>query len=174
MADGPVQIVLNPQSFREARRTPQGGGAGKDFYKGHNDEFVAHQSSLLDALAGILQRRSERERVNVTVQMRPDALAKSHRPFRSLFTPRRASHVGTGNYGELIFALSPVALAEVMGQVQRAETEVMWRTNARGVSVYSPSPARSESSAIEHIREWSPSDARGYSLDDAVAWLSQP
>lgn len=173
MADGPVQIVLNPQSFREARRTPQGGGAGKDFYKGHNDEFVAHQSSLLDALAGILQRRSERERVNVTVQMRPDALAKSHRPFRSLFTPRRASHVGTGNYGELIFALSPVALAEVMGQVQRAETEVMWRTNARGVSVYSPSPARSESSAIEHIREWSPSDARGYSLDDAVAWLSQ-
>lgn len=105
--------------------------------------------------------------------MRPDALAKSHRPFRSLFTPRRASHVGTGDYGELIFALSPVSLAEVLGQVQRAETEVMWRTNARGASVYSPSPARSESSAIEHIREWSPSDARGYSLDDAVAWLAQ-
>lgn len=173
MPDGPVQVVLNPQSFREARRTPQGGGAGKDFYKGRNDAFSDHQSSLLDALGGILRRAAGRERVNVTVQMRPDALAKSHRPFRSLFTPRRASHVGTGEYGELIFALSLVSLGEVFSQVQRAESEVMWRTNALGASVYSPSPARAESSAIEHIREWSPAGAREFSIDDAVTWLAQ-
>lgn len=173
MTIGPIQVVLNPQAFREARRATQGGGAGKDFYRDRDDAFVEHQISLLDALRGILKRSASRDRVNVAIQMRPDALAKSHRPLRSLFTPRRATHVGTGDYGELIFAISPISLSEVFGQVERAETEVMWRTDAQGNSVYSPSPARTESSAIEHIREWRPSDERGYSLDEAVSWLSQ-
>lgn len=173
MPDGPVQVVLNPQSFREDRRTPQGGGAGKDFYRDLNESFATHRDTIVRNLRSILASDSARRWLNLAVQMRPDALAKSHRPFRSLFAPSRASHVGTAKLGELIFAVSRESLPDIIALIERAETEVMWRRNAKGESVYSPSQMRSETSAIDSIREWDPSEERGFTLDEADDWVRQ-
>jgi len=104
--------------------------------------------------------------------MRDDALAKSHRPFSALFSARRASHVGTADYGELIFAATPANLIAIAEVVEGAEVNVVWRPDAEGELQYSPTGARSESSAIASIREWSPAEARGYTLDEAESWLA--
>lgn len=172
MAGGPVQVVLNRDRFRDDRVSRRGGGGGKDFFRGDDDGFAAHRAALVHVLRSILRSNQGSSRINVTVQMRPDALAKSHRPFGTLFTSSRASHVGTARYGELIFAVSTERLAEIIAAVERAEITVMWRASATGKSLYAPSGARSETSAIESIRQWIPADERGFDLRQAEDWIS--
>ena len=171
MADGPIQVVLNQERFREARPVRRGGGANKDFFRDDDDGFVRHRGNLLNALNSIYRSNTEKPRVNVKVQMKPDALAKSHRPFGALFTPGRASHVGTGAYGELIFAVPTGRLREIISAMERAEVQVMWRRDVDGRPKYSPSSARTETSAIEEISQWIPSEERGFSLAEAENWL---
>lgn len=172
MADGPVQVVLNPDRFREARVPFRGGGAGKDFYEGNNNGFAAHKAALVGALRAILLSNRGERRINVTVQMRTDALAKSHRPFTSLFSAARASHVGTAEYGELVFAATPEKLSQIISIAESAEIEVDVRQDSQGRSVPWPTGPRSELSAIESIREWNPADERGFTLAGAEEWIA--
>ncbi|CDK01836.1 MULTISPECIES: S8 family serine peptidase [Microbacterium] len=172
MAGGPVQIVMNPDWFRGDRDGRRGGGAAKDFFRGDDRGFAEHRTAIVGALRSILRNNLASDRVNVAVRMRPDALAKSHRPFGTLFRSSRASHVGTGDYGELVFAITPTKLEEVIDLVADAEVEERWRPDASGALVYSPSPPRTEVSAIQDVREWAPAEERGYTLDEADAWLT--
>lgn len=172
MASGPVQLVMNPNWFRQEREPRVGGGSGKDFYRGDARGFAEHRATIAASMRAILRRNLTQERINVTIRMRPDALAKSHRPFGSLFTPRRASHVGTGNYGELVFALTPTNLEKVIDLVESAEVEERWKPNAMGTPIYSPSLARTEVSAMQDVREWQPANERGYTLEEAESWLA--
>ncbi|OUE20868.1 Subtilase family protein [Clavibacter michiganensis] len=107
----------------------------------------------------------------MAVQMRPDALAKSHRPFGRLFSATRASHVGTGNYGELIFAVSAESLADIATLVAATELHPETEVDRTGNLVAKPTVGRAEVSAIHSIRKWSPAAERGYSLDEADDWL---
>ncbi|AYF96917.1 S8 family serine peptidase [Protaetiibacter intestinalis] len=172
MADGPIQVVLRPESYRTAREPARGGGAGKDFFRDRDDAFVLHRDELARTLRSLGARRASDHRVNVVVQMRDDALAKSHRPLSALFSARRASHVGTVNYGELIIATTPANLIAIAEVVESAEATVTWRPDASGELQYSPTGSRSESSAIASIREWLPAEARGFTLDEAENWLA--
>lgn len=172
MAGGPVQIVMNPDWFRGDRDGRRGGGAAKDFFQGNDRGFAEHRTAIVGALRSILRNNVASDRVNIAVRMRPDALAKSHRPFGALFRSSRASHVGTGDYGELVFAIAPAKLDEVVGLVADAEVEGRWRPDVSGALVYSPSRVRAEVSAIRDVREWVPSEERGYTLDEADAWLT--
>lgn len=173
MPDGPIQVILQPETYREDRLRQNGGGAGKDFFRDDDAGFALHRDELARVLGALISQHANDQRLNVTVQMRPDALAKSHRPFQSLFRQTRASHVGTGGYGELIFAVTPTNLRKTLQLIEQAEVQVVWRPDARGVAQYSPTPARAEVSAIQSIREWSPAEARGFSLDEAEAWLRE-
>jgi len=172
MVDGPIQVVLNPSQFREVRISRRIGGTGKDFYEGSDREFLEHKVRLLESVNAILRSTEGEQRVNLLVKMRPDALAKSHRPFQFLFDAARAAHVGTADYGEMIFAISYQNLLELRGRFDRAEINVGYRDRGNGEAVYWPSRARSEASAISEIREWRPDDERGYELRDASEWLS--
>ncbi len=170
MVDGPIQAVLNPDSFSQ-RRLPVPGGSRKDFYAGNPEGFAAHKAALARLLNSIAQSEPGAHRINVAVQMRPDALAKSHRPFGRLFSATRAAHVGTGNYGELIFAVSAESLADVAALVVAAELHPDIGLDRVGNLVAKPTVARAEVSAIQSIRRWSPADERGYSLEEADEWL---
>ncbi|SMQ68379.1 S8 family serine peptidase [Agreia sp. VKM Ac-1783] len=171
MAGGPLQIVLDPERFRDTKMTPQGGGAGKDFFKGFDDAFVEHRDDIASALERILERHPDSDLINIVVQMRPDALAKSHRPFAKLFASRRASHVGTIRYGELVFATSSAKLGAIIDLIRSAEEAVAIKTDARGVERYSPTLQRSETSAIDSVREWRANTERGFTLDEAEEWV---
>ena len=57
----PVQIVLNPENYEEARVT-NGGGGRKDFFAHRDREFRAHQAALigqLESISGVLSAQSK-------------------------------------------------------------------------------------------------------------------
>ena len=170
MPDGPVQLVLNSRDFVAARLPAVGGGSGKDFYTGRDDAFEAHRNDLATALERLAVGGMQ-ERVNVLVRMRPDALAKSHRPFGRLFSRTRAAHVGTAAFGELIYACTVRQLVEISDLVRSAEVTVPVARNARGQMRPNPSAQRTEVGAIDSIERWDPAQHRGYSLDEAEDWV---
>jgi len=45
----PIQVILNPENFEEARDTG-GGGLKKDFYAQRDNEFRAHKSAIAEQL----------------------------------------------------------------------------------------------------------------------------
>lgn len=80
MSDGPIQIVLNPERFREQRLPAKGGGPAKDFFRGDNAGFEVHRAALASSVAVAAGDVTDDHYLNLLVQMRPDAFAKSHRP----------------------------------------------------------------------------------------------
>lgn len=69
----------------------------------------------------------------------------------------------------------PETLALVSAEIQKAETQTVMRFNeALGRELPHPSARRSETGAIERIELFGPSDKRRFSVEEAVAWLSNP
>jgi hypothetical protein len=173
----PIQIVLNPENYEEAREMA-GGGPHKDFFAHRDREFREHKARLLSQLAGIaetLKAQSQTDIGYVKVILRRSAWAKSHRPLKALFKPDRMPLVGGGDIGVMIFEASPKSAAQVADQVGRAEDQTTLRfVAALDKEVPYPSAARSETGAIERIEIYGPSDKRAFSLDQAIAWLSNP
>ncbi|TCL83502.1 subtilase family protein [Curtobacterium sp. PhB142] len=172
MANAPVQLVLNSAQFRADRDAP-GGGGGHDFYAGRDAAFAEHRDALVADLTGIVAAEVDKPLIHLRVMMRGDALAKSHRPFGSLFRARLATHVGTQRYGELIFATTSTLLGEVRDLVASAEEIVATEVDQSGKERPVPSKERSEVSAIQSVSLWSPELARRFSLNDAEEWLAQ-
>ena len=59
----PIQIVLNPENFEEAREA-SGGGGRKDFFADRDREFGAHKAALMaqiDTISGVLAAQSQVE-----------------------------------------------------------------------------------------------------------------
>ena len=97
----PVQIVLNPENYEEARVT-NGGGGRKDFFAHRDREFRAHQAALigqLESISGVLSAQSQGDVGFVKVILRREAWAKSHRPMATLFRNDRTPIVGGGGLG---------------------------------------------------------------------------
>ena len=173
----PIQIVLNPENYEEAREAG-GGGGRKDFYAHRDREFVAHKTALvgqLEAISDTLAAQSQGPIGYLKVVLKRDAWAKSHRPVNSLFRSDRISVVGGGDLGEMLVEGRPATLALVRAEIQKAETQTVMRFNeVRGRELPHPSAQRSETGAIERIELYGPSDKRNFSAEEAVAWLSNP
>lgn len=88
----PIQIVLNPENYEEARDAG-GGGGHKDFFAHRNAEFVKHKAALIsqiDTISGVLSAQAQGDVGFVKVILRREAWAKSHRPVASLFRSDRS------------------------------------------------------------------------------------
>jgi hypothetical protein len=172
----PIQIVLNPENCEEARDA--GGGGHKDFFAHRDAEFRIHQASLIaqpNTIAGVLSAQSQGDVGFVKVIVRRAAWAKSHRPVIALFRSDRTPVVGGGDLGVMIVEGRPGALRQVAAEVAKAETETLMRFNKlKQKEEPNPSARKSEAGAIDRIELFGPSDRRDFSLDDAVAWLSNP
>lgn len=59
---GPVQIILNPENYEEAREKA-GGGGRKDFFAHRDREFLAHRTALIGQLGTISATLAARRRV---------------------------------------------------------------------------------------------------------------
>lgn len=173
----PVQIVLNPENFEEARK-PATGSSRKDFYANRDREFRAHKAALtsqIDAAAGVLSAQSSGRIGFLKVILRRDAWAKSHRPLNTLFRGDRTPLVGGGDLGVMIVEATPASLAQVKGELAKAETHTDMRFDPyKQKEVPNPSAQKSEAGAIDQIQLYGPSDRRSFSLEDAIMWLSNP
>ncbi len=171
----PIQIILNPENYEESRETA-GGGPRKDFFANRDREFRQHKARLikqLKTLAHGLANQPHTDLGYVKVILRRTALAKSHRPFRTLFKPERTPIAGGTDLGVILVEARPPALLQVAEEIAGTEDNTRFR-QIQGMQVPYPSTRRSESGAIERIEIYSESDRRDFSLEEAVAWLSNP
>lgn len=173
----PIQIVLNPENYEEARDAG-GGGGHKDFFAHRDAEFVKHKAALIsqiDTISGVLSAQAQGDVGFVKVILRREAWAKSHRPVASLFRSDRTPVVGGGDLGVMIVAARPGALRQVSAQIEKAETHTEMRFNeTKQKDEPHPTARKSETGAIDHIELYGPSDRRSFSVEEAVAWLSRP
>ena len=87
----PIQVVLNPENYQEARETA-GGGGRKDFFAHRDNEFRIHRSALIsqiDTISEVLSAQRQGDIGFAKVVLRREAWAK-----RALSDQRgRAGHV---------------------------------------------------------------------------------
>ena len=173
----PIQVVLNPENYQEARETA-GGGGRKDFFADRDNEFRIHRSSLISQIETISEVLSAQRQGDVgfaKVILRREAWAKSHRPVATLFRPDRTPVVGGGDLGVMLIEVRPSSLAQVSAEVAKAETNTRMKFNEfKQKELPHPSGQKSEAGAIDRIEMYGPSDRRGFSVEEAVAWLANP
>lgn len=173
----PIQIVLNPENYEEAREAG-GGGGRKDFFAHRDAEFVKHRTALMgqiDTISGVLSAQAQGDVGFVKVILRREAWAKSHRPVASLFRNDRTPVVGGGDLGVMIIEARPGALRQVAAEIAKAETHTEMRFNEKKQKDEPyPSSRKSEAGAIDRIELYGPADRRSFSVEEAVAWLSNP
>ncbi|HEX8622853.1 MAG TPA: hypothetical protein VF718_12875 [Allosphingosinicella sp.] len=150
----PVQIVLNPENYEEAREAG-GGGSKKDFFAYRDRDFAAHRAALtaqLDSISGVLAAQAQGPVGFIKVILRREAWAKSHRPVTALFRQDRAPVVGGGDLGVLIVEAQPTNLRQVAAEMARAETHTDTKIDPEtGKEVPNPTARKSETGAIERI-----------------------
>lgn len=173
----PIQIVFNPENYEEAREAG-GGGGRKDFFAHRDVEFVAHRNALVDQLStisNVLSAQAQGDVGFVKVILRREAWAKSHRPVACLFRGDRIPVVGGGDLGVMIVEARPDSLRQVVTEIVKAETNTVMRFNEkRQKDEPYPSARKSETGAIDRVELYGSSDRRNFSVEEAVAWLSNP
>lgn len=173
----PIQVVLNPENFHEARETG-GGGPNTDFFADRDREFAQHKTRLAEQLrliASSLEAQPETDIGYIKIILRREAWAKSHRPIKALFKDPRTPIVGGADLGVMIAQTTPAALLEIASEVLRAEPDTNWRyVEKLGRALPHPTRRRSESGAIDRVELYGADDRRDFSVEEAVAWLSNP
>ena len=174
--NNPVQIVLNDSAFL---RAPDPGRAGpdKDFFDGDDERFIAHQRAILAALDAIDARLATAPQgplAYIRVKMRSEAIAKSYRPNRALFSSDQFPCVGAGAPGELYFRLPRVHLHRLRARMLEATRKSELRKSANGNSYIAVNRQRSELGAIEMLEIAPPNQKRTFSASDAVSALLHP
>ncbi len=157
----PIQIILNPENYEEARET-SGGGPKKDFFANRDQEFRQHKAHLIKQLRTIAASLHENPQTDlgyVKVILRRSAWAKSHRPLKALFKPDRTPIIGGADLGVMLVEARPPALLKVADDIANAEDRTKFRfVEAQGKEIPYPSARRSETGAIERIEIYGESD----------------
>jgi len=173
MKHNPLQVVLNASDYIY-KPTPNIGGSLEDFYGGRDEDFKEHKESLDRQIKHIQEHltNSGRRIETIKVNLNPSALAKSHRPMRTLFHPNKSPHIGGLNIGSLLFQVTPSSLNWLRKKVNEAELEsrLVYDEYIRKM-VYKPSSARSETGAVERISLYSAEDKLNFTADEAVTWF---
>lgn len=177
MANNPVQIVLNDESYI---RAPDPGRAGpdKDFFEGNDRGFAEHKAAMLSRLEGIdaeLATSRFGPVAYVRVRMRPEAIAKSYRPNRSLFLNDQFPCVGAGAPGELYYRFPRYYLPRLRTRFESAELQGETRISRNtGKRYHFVTRFRHELGAIEQIEIAPLAGKRSFSASQAVQALLQP
>ena len=174
----PVQVFLNTDQFITVSENHQGGG-NRDFFSGNNRGFFHHKSAMRKRIqdASETLRRRNQAAGFVIVQMRNDALAKSYRPLKVLFSRNQSfGLVGGGRVGEMFIQCTPTALERLDRRIEeRAELNPRMKEDENsGKSSLHPSAYRSELSGIEDIRLPAGFDRISFSAREAYQWLGRP
>jgi hypothetical protein len=150
----PIQIILNPENYEEARET-SGGGPKKDFFANRDQEFREHKARLIAQLRTIadgLRANPQTDLGYVKVILHRSAWAKSHRPLKALFKADRTPIVGGADLGVMLVEAQPQALLQIAEDIGRAEDDTRLRlVPTLGREVPYPSTLRSDVGAFERI-----------------------
>lgn len=175
----PIQVVLDARTYQDARIRPAGGGR-TDFFASDNAGFAKHKSQIASTLRSVAEQLQSNDGSQVgflKVAMRQNALAKTHRPVKALFPSRATAVVGIDEVGELLVQVTSATATRAADAVEAAEVQVVRARKVKpdGSIVMEPSPsqARAETSAIEHISLWTVGDKRRFSTKTAISWARE-
>lgn len=172
----PVQVVMDTGRFLVTPETQSGGGAPKDFFAGNDDGFATHKTSVQKSLLSFSETLSKtRKPVGfVHVELREQALAKSHRPLDRVFSrANRFVVVGGERDGQLIVQATPRALKEVAEKIDaRVEASPAFKENEKGIMTPRVSRMRSEVGSIGGLRLHDQSDRLTFDAEQAISYLS--
>ena len=167
MAENQIQLVLNPGAFIGDKDLVNGFGPNKDFFVGRDNDFAAHKGALVQSLASIGEASRRNAYSSITyakVKMRSDAIAKSHRPTKSIFTDKKRSFVVGGvGVGEMLIEMHP-------GSIERTVQAI---NGAEDVAREKPSRARSEVGGIQSIQLYSSEDRVPFTLAEVKTWKEE-
>jgi Subtilase family len=177
MSNNPVQIILNHEDFLRAPEPGQA-GPGKDFFAGADTLFARHKQTLLtslDRISKTIKESSFGPAAYIKVQMRSQALAKSYRPNRWLFTDEQFPCVGADGIGTIYFRAPLIYLQAIRLRMEQAELTVEIRVSKKTGEQYSnPSRARSEVGAIETVSIAPAADKRTFSTSAGIQMMKDP
>lgn len=176
MPNNPVQIVLNAQNYVQRIENPPGGGY-RDFYAGRDEDFAAHKRSLLSQVADLQPPKDAKASLQYAcVEFSEGGWAKSHRPNQALFPAKKIRTLGGNELGTVVVEVTPDDLRSLPDRIKAAEETTTWRPKKNNPDKLEakPSRIRSEIGAIKKIRLYGPQDRRKFTLDQALAWLSDP
>ena len=177
MPNNPLQVVLNANDYQHIPE-PGGGGAVKDFFRGHDNEFVAHRERLLTDLDQIGRAMVRGDRPVLTymhVTLNEEAWAKTKRPTMKVMPPSKVPLVGGTNLGDMIVELTPENIEAIRGSISAAEKDVPMVPDKKTNELKpKPSRERSEVGAIRALRAHHAADRRTFSAQEAIAWLADP
>ena len=176
----PIEVVLDVRSYQDNRYRPPGRGGGRDFFSGADLAFAKHQKVIATSLRSASEAIAKYpgEVGYVKVKMRPEALAKSHRPTSALFPSKAAPVVGIEDAGELIIQASAAQLEATARTVLEAEinVDVVEKIDPKTqqiTEVPAPTAMRTETSALESVSVWSAADKRAFSAKQATNWARE-
>lgn len=174
MPNSPIQIVLNPQNFNGERKKG-GGGEHTDFYADRDEDFRAHKREIQSQLLAVKKAIEESPYAQISfvkVVLEQSAMAKSHRPTKSLFKRETTPIVGGGDLGELYVQLTPQAIDQTVARVSQAEEVTTKKKNKKGKEIITPSRIKSEVGAIKEVKPYVVTDKRKFSVAEGLKWLS--
>lgn len=164
MADNQIQFVINPRDYIGDKEPITGFGSPTDFFSGEDLAFSEHKSLLSNEVAAlrVASERNQYSRITYAkVKMRSNAIAKTHRPTKSVFSQNKRSFVVGGiGVGELLIEMHPGSIEKVGAAIARAEE----------VSKEKTSRVRSEVGGIQSISPYSPVDRVPFSVAELIAW----
>ncbi|WP_439596711.1 S8 family serine peptidase [Falsiroseomonas sp.] len=175
----PIQVFMGTRQFIEREEPEPFGGGNKDFFAGDDAGFVRHKQRLRGSIKAVASalRGAGQPMGFVKVVQREEALAKSHRPLRALFSrAHRFALVGADAVGEMLFQVTPDALERIDRIVEQKAEAVPRMVESQKTGKLEPrvSGYRSELGGIKDIRLYEPADRVAFSADEAVAWMRQP
>lgn len=164
MAGNQIQFVINPRDYIGDKEPISGFGSPTDFFSGEDLAFSAHKSLLSQGVEALRDASMQNPYSRITyakVKMRSNAIAKTHRPTKSIFTESKRSFVVGGiGIGELLIEMHPEAIEKVYATIAKAED----------VSREKTSRIRSEVGGIQSISSYSPADRVPFTVAELMGW----
>ena len=123
MANNPIQIVLNAQSYVNLSANTAG-GSNKDFFAGYDNEFIAHKNSLSNQFRELEKSFTGKTTSGIMyakVELQTNAWAKSHRPIKKLFPEKEISSLSGPDIGTMLIEITAEDIPRIIATVQSAE-----------------------------------------------------
>lgn len=135
-------------------------GKKKDFFENDDAAFARHKNDLVLATSIIAQdvsRRKITDFATIKINLKEEAIAKSHRPTHALFNDKYPV-IGAKEIGEIFVQVTPGSLPNLAERISQAKVNTEYKLNKKGEIEAKVSALRSEVGAIDKISLYQPQD----------------
>jgi hypothetical protein len=150
------------------------GGENKDFFNGDDESFSQHKKDLIlktSIISEKINNNIENKHFStIKVTLRDEALAKTHRPTKALFSDKYPV-VGSGSIGELYVQVNAKSLPKLAARIAEAKVLSDHKFNDRGNLESKVGSLRSEVSAISDMSIYTNEDKSEYNDDAFIETL---